>query len=866
MSFKFSKTSSLTSESPEALLRDLRSRTIPGLLSHQADILRDYVDSALDKPDVAFQLPTGSGKTLVGLLLGEWRRRKFTETVVYLCSTNQLVHQVAEQANAKYGIGAIPFTGPKAKYDQVSKTDYLNADAIAVTSYSALFNTSPYFDNPNIIILDDAHAAENYVADQWSLRIQRFDELHASLFLAIVSSLRSVISSTDFDRLTNENAPIYEKTWVDKVPTPLFFPLIPEITSIVDAHAKDSELIFPWRLLKDHLFACQLYYSAREILIRPLIPPTSTHVPFTNAKQRVYMSATLSEGGDLERMTGRKNIHRLQVPPGWDKQGIGRRLFIFPERSLSESAQDELVLDMIRDTGRTLVLCTDGRNAGLVQKQIEEQIGCPTFDAKEIESSKNPFISENSAVAIMANRYDGIDFLDDECRLIVVQDLSRATNLQERFIVSKMGAAALLNDRILTRMVQAFGRCTRSATDYAAVVIRGEELTKFIMTRERRTFLHPELQAELEFGIEQSRGLNRSDFLENLKLFLGQGKDWNAADEYIISLRENFSQKQLPGANNLRAIVSNEIEYQTALWQGDFVGAHESARKILAQLTEPELIGYRALWCYLAGSAAWLADRDCAANFETIARDHFSMAFGATSAIRWLGRLSRKQLTGTPTVQEVDADQTIALIERLEVVLDSLGTMHDQKYAKEEKDILDGIAESDKAHFEKAHERLGHLLGFESGNKETTGAPDPWWIIDEELCIIFEDHSNAKENATIDVTKARQAATHPNWVRANLSLAPDARIIPILVTPAVKADTDALPHLKEVYLWPIEDFRKWARNALSIVRTLRQTYPGSGDLAWRATAIEDYHKQQISPRELLKYVTANVAADVLGNT
>ena len=367
----------------------------------------------------------------------------------------------------------------------------------------------------------------------------------------------------------------------------------------------------------------------------------------------------------------------------------------------------------------------------------------------------------------------------------------------------------------------------------------------------------------MEFGIEQSRELSKAEFLENLDIFLTQGKDWNAADQHIISLREKFTQKSLPGAGNLRATVSSEIEYQTSLWRRDFVGAHEAARQVLSQLTDSDLMGYRALWCYLAGSAAWLASKDGAANLETVARDHFRTAFGATSAIRWLADLGRTQLTGAPSGPKVEANQTMSLIERMEVVLDDLGTLHDYKYSKEEKAILDGIAQRDKAHFEQAHERLGRFLGFEAGNKETTGAPDPWWKIDDDLCLIFEDHSNAKENATIDVTKARQAATHPSWVRENLHLAEDAKIISILVTPAVNADTDALPHLKEVYLWPIDDFRKWARNALGTVRNLRQTYPGSGDLEWRSEAIKEYGKQRISPHTLLKYITAKVAADEL---
>jgi len=44
--------------------------------------MRRYAAEAVHLTDVALQLPTGSGKTLVGLLIAEWRRRKYGERVV----------------------------------------------------------------------------------------------------------------------------------------------------------------------------------------------------------------------------------------------------------------------------------------------------------------------------------------------------------------------------------------------------------------------------------------------------------------------------------------------------------------------------------------------------------------------------------------------------------------------------------------------------------------------------------------------------------------------------------------------------------------------------------------------------------------
>ena len=179
---------------------------------------------------------------------------------------------------------------------------------------------------------------------------------------------------------------------------------------------------------------------------------------------RYKVLATLGEGGELERLTGRKPIMRLQVPAGWDRQGIGRRLFFFPGQSLDSQAALDLTLEMIQTAGRALVLVPDGKTADTISGTIQSQIGFDVFRAQDIEQSKKPFVMSKQAVAVIANRYDGIDFIGDECRLLVISGLPKATNLQEQFIISKMGDGALLYDRINTRTVQAFGRCTRSAS------------------------------------------------------------------------------------------------------------------------------------------------------------------------------------------------------------------------------------------------------------------------------------------------------------------------------------------------------------------------------------------------------------------
>ena len=71
MAFKKATPVAPVPDNLEQLFRSLPRRRIPDVMPHQKDIMSAYMSEAKDMPDVALQLPTGSGKTLVGLLIAE---------------------------------------------------------------------------------------------------------------------------------------------------------------------------------------------------------------------------------------------------------------------------------------------------------------------------------------------------------------------------------------------------------------------------------------------------------------------------------------------------------------------------------------------------------------------------------------------------------------------------------------------------------------------------------------------------------------------------------------------------------------------------------------------------------------------------
>lgn len=72
MAFKRAKNRQDIFENPIELFRSFSRRKFPSEMPHQRAIIETYMEQAVDKSDVALQLPTGSGKTLVGTMIGEW--------------------------------------------------------------------------------------------------------------------------------------------------------------------------------------------------------------------------------------------------------------------------------------------------------------------------------------------------------------------------------------------------------------------------------------------------------------------------------------------------------------------------------------------------------------------------------------------------------------------------------------------------------------------------------------------------------------------------------------------------------------------------------------------------------------------------
>jgi hypothetical protein len=416
-------------EDPEQLYR-LLAQTNSGpeaLWAHQADVLRAWHGSHPDDADVAIELPTGAGKTLVGGLIAEYRRRRFHERVAYLCPTRQLARQTADKLT-DYGIPNVLLVNEVTSWNPVQRALHNSADAVAISVYSHVFNSNPALDNADLLLLDDAHAAEGFVSSPWKLEISR--ENHPSAYFDLLSALREALDPLVVERLRTER-PDSKYENVVYLASPLGVSDRAALLERVVAMAVDERKVsrsarYVWKFLQGHIDRCLVYVSRRQILMRPLIAPTFEHPAFEDPARRVYMSATLGSGGELERSFGRRRVSRIPIPKGWEKLGTGRRLFVFPGLTADLSADptqlDEFVASLIKRAGRAIVLTPDGRTAReFTQHRLPD--GTQVLDADDVEDDLTVFTDERAAALVLSNRYDGVDLPNGDCRLVVLDGL-----------------------------------------------------------------------------------------------------------------------------------------------------------------------------------------------------------------------------------------------------------------------------------------------------------------------------------------------------------------------------------------------------------------------------------------------------------
>lgn len=480
----------------------VRNEKYEYLRSVQEHVIEAW-DNQRNQQDTIVKMNTGSGKTLVGLLMLQSCLNENLGPVIYLCLNKQLVEQVVAEADA-CGIQNVTFEG------EYIPTEFLNSEAILITTFDKLVNGKSVFgvkdtgreETPiGSLLVDDAHSCLKRARQAFTISLNRngSSDVYNKLFDLFKTAL-------------HEQSPGKLKDIVDKVPPTLmivpywnWLESIDDVIEILSGYRDEDELRFQWNLLRDNLENCYCFISDRKIEITPQCIPLEYIPSFQNAKRRFFLSATLLDDSQLIKEFGVSDEAVLKPLKPRISGDMGERMVIVPSLVDSFLSRENIIplVTKMKDIGYNVVVLTPSFKRAEKWGDYGGEIARP----KTISSTLKKLIDQKGNFVVLANRYDGIDLPGNSCRILIMDGKPLGESLFERFINKARIGSRLLRSALAQKIEQGLGRGVRSGADYCVVILIGDDIVHFLSLHDNQDLLSSQTRVQIEMGLEFGKHL-----------------------------------------------------------------------------------------------------------------------------------------------------------------------------------------------------------------------------------------------------------------------------------------------------------------------------------------------------------------------
>lgn len=521
----------------EALLRPrdiyagLDDRPWPYLRYEQGEVLDTWFDHRRDDRDVVIKQNTGGGKTAVGLLIAQSTLNEGISKAVYLAPDSYLVKQVREEA-AKLSI---------ATTENPRDSAFAESQSVLVTNYQKLINGKSVFGvvggsketvDLGIVVVDDAHAALARTEDQFRLQVPADHEAYGKLLELFAEDLRHQ-SANAWSELEDKDptalAPIPFWAWADKQD---------EVRQILRPHREKPGFMFVWPLLAEVLHLCTATATSRAIEIRPSCTPIDRIPSFVRARRRVYLTATLADDSALVTDFGAvPQLVANPVTPG-SASDLGERMILAP-RALNPELDNEAIRVLARQFANgdqdgdgvpetepvNVVVLVPSEPAAAAWAHYADR----TWRVGDLEAGVKELQDGHVGLAVLVNKYDGVNLPADACRLLILDGIPRPLDGVERREAVALADSTIRLAREVQRIEQGMGRGVRDGEDYCAVLLLGANLAIAIHDARRLALFSPATQAQLKLSRDiasQIRGAGLDAVRQALRACLGRIPQW----------------------------------------------------------------------------------------------------------------------------------------------------------------------------------------------------------------------------------------------------------------------------------------------------------------------------------------------------
>ena len=400
----------------DEFLKSFSSAKFERLWPAQRQTLGIYSTDHIDTNDLAMELPTGAGKTLIALLIAEaWRQDGKKVTIL---SANKTLACQMESEGKVLGIPVVLMEGRGVDISPIDRRAYQRAKETAIMNYWVYFNQNPVIDPADLLIMDDAHLAEHCFHSLWSLEISR--NQHFSLFSSLMTeiSVRFPEYTVVQDALANSELsynPPELLSFIDQIE------IAKRLKEIIDTSPlikSDLDLHFRWQRIRLKLDESNIYFANNSIWIRPYIYPLSSNHHYASAQQRLYFSATVGEPADLCRRLGVRRIVKMAIPIKHTRRTTGRRLIVMnriDDSDLPERLQKAFLVSL-RRTPKSIWMLSSRTEVERFRPIVLEWlnnngfIGHESWVLSSLGDEIEHFKKAEKGHLFIAGRFDGMDF------------------------------------------------------------------------------------------------------------------------------------------------------------------------------------------------------------------------------------------------------------------------------------------------------------------------------------------------------------------------------------------------------------------------------------------------------------------------
>ncbi|WP_053386664.1 helicase C-terminal domain-containing protein [Leucobacter japonicus] len=713
-----------------------------------------------EEPDLIVKMNTGSGKTVIGLLMLKSSLNEGIGPAVFLVRDKQLQKQAQETATRLGILWAAKADDPL----------FRQSEAILIAPVHAMYNGKSVFGvrgsgwgtlPVGAIVVDDAHACIPIIEQQFSLRIRQGTEAYRRLFALFQNALKEQSLSGHSGLVSGEGSvavPVPYWDWQHH---------IEEAFNILSSSDPDK---FVWPLIQDQLKLCDVAVTPTEIEIRLPLPDLSAVPSFADAARRIYMTATLADDSILTtHMNVEPSCVTAPIIPA-SASDLGDRIILTPLQT-SRDITRTMVLEKLKAwaANYNVVVIVPSRKRADEWRHMTSEV----HDKETIEQAVQRLQSEHVGLVVLVARYDGLDLPGDACRILVLDGLPEINSPWERVELEMTLDAEDLNQRQIQRIEQGMGRGVRATDDYCAVVLLDPRLVDRLYLASAVNGLSPATRAQYELSAafsKRGRGKGIEFFEEAVSAFLGRESGWTSA-----------SKRALEGVtyDSLEAVPVRASGERTA-FEHALAGRYMEAKQALDPAIRAAKKGAIRGWeKQRAASYLNCVNAVDARALQKSARLDNSRLLKLGNDIK-LPRLTSlgNQAAAVATYLTDKFSSAEALQISVEAML---------------RDLIPSEEHGSYTRFEAAMEQLGLLLGFASSrpDRDSRIGPDNLWAIGDDRFWVLEAKSEATATE-ISRDNLEQLTHSADWFERDYS-DPRYSYTPILIHPSALPMVDAVP-------------------------------------------------------------------------